>query len=53
MGSIGKDPPRLPAGVEYLEFDLKEDKSTPSRSVEESTTRPNSVRLLSGCLKPG
>ena len=53
MGSIGKDQPRLPAGVEYLEFEMKEDESTPPRSVEESATQPNSVRLLSGHLKPG
>ena len=42
------DPLRLPAGVEYLE--MKEDESTPPRSVEESATRPNSARLLSGRL---
>ena len=52
MGDIGKDPPRLPAEVEYLEFGMKEDKSTLPRSVEESKNQPNSVRLLSGLLKP-
>ena len=52
MGRIGKIPPRLPAEVEYLEFEMEEDESTPPRSVEESETQPNSVMLLSGLLKP-
>ena len=50
---IGKNPPMLPAGVEYLEFDMKEDESSPPRSEEEFTTRRNSRRLFSGRLKPG
>ena len=53
MEGTGKNPPMLPAGVEYLEFDMKEDESSPPRSVEEFTTRRNSRRLFSGRLKPG
>ena len=52
MEGTGKNPPMLPAGVEYLEFDMKEDNSTPPRSVEEFTNRRNSRRLFLGCLKP-
>ena len=53
MGGIGRDPQRLPAGVEYFDFDMMEDESTPPRSVDEPATRLNTVRLLSGLLKPG
>ena len=31
MEGIGKNPPMLPAGVEYLEFDMKEDESSPQK----------------------
>ena len=53
MGGMGEVPPRLPAGVKYFELDLMEDKSTPTRSVEESATQPNAVGFLPGLLKPG
>ena len=35
-GGIRKD-----KGVEYLDLDVKENKSTPPRSVEKSATQPN------------
>ena len=39
--------------VENFDLEMKEDKSTPPRSVEKSKTWPISARLLAGSLNPG
>ena len=52
-GRHGESSTKAARRVEYFELDMMEDESTPPRSMEESTTWPNVVGLLSGLLKSG
>ena len=52
-GGSRKEFPRLPAGVEYLELEMKYDESAPPRSADEFATWAISARLLSSQLKVG